>query len=291
MINIFSYSLYQENTKEINEKSRDPNYNPTLTFKFDVKYFNHSSLSQNFLLLDYINKTLIDRNTSYNYNVSNMAIIVLYNCSDPNCHIREEDYSINNKINLLLYFTFWRTYYKYDLQDNYEPSKLSNDFTPLSIGFNPDIPQVNDYFWQVTKIIEEKGMFDKLMGNKKESFGGNYYKSAGSTMKTTIVNGSDFQDYNDERLKFGYYKVLYLFNSINQFDDFIEYRRKKVSIIDLIANVCSLALTIFNVLKLGFSILYSNNFDNYKIIDRILSTRDISMEKISKKMKILNHLY
>ena len=212
-----------------------------------------------------------------------MKIFVLYNCSDQNCHIREEDSSLYNNINPLLYFTFLRRYYKYDLQDDYEPSKLSNDFAPLWIGFNPDISQGADYFWQVTKIIEEKGMFDKLMGNKKESFGGNYYKSTGATMKTTIVNGSDFQDYNDERLKYGYYKVLYLFNSINQFDDYIEYKRKKVSIIDLIANVCSLALTIFNVLKLGFSILYSNNFDNYKIIDRILSTRDISMEKISKK--------
>ena len=66
-------------------------------------------------------------------------------------------------------------------------------------------------------------------------------------------------------------------------DDYIEYKRKKVSVFDLVANICSLALTIFNAFKLGFSILYSSNFDNYKIIDRILSTRDISMEKISKK--------
>ena len=145
---IISYSRYQKNTDrdERKEKSNDTNYNPTLTFKFDVKDFNQSSLSQNFLLLDYINKTLIDRNTSYNYNVSNMMIIVLYNCSDPNCHIREEDYSINNKINLMLYFTFWRKYYKYDLQDDYEQSKLSNDFSYFRIGFNPDIPQGADYF-------------------------------------------------------------------------------------------------------------------------------------------------
>ena len=122
----------------------------------------------------------------------------------------------------MLYFTFWRTYYKYDLQDDDEPSKLSNDFAPLWIGFNPDISQGADYFWQVTKIIEEKGMFDKLIGNKKESFGGNYYKSAGSTMNTTILYGSDFQDFHDERLKYGYYKVLYFFNSVNQFDDYIE---------------------------------------------------------------------
>ena len=99
---IISYSRYQKNTdqKERFEKSNDPNYNPTLTFAFDVKNSSNSSLSQNFLLLDYINKTLIDRNTYYKYNVSNMMIIVLYNCSDHNCHIREEDYSMKNNFNL-----------------------------------------------------------------------------------------------------------------------------------------------------------------------------------------------
>jgi hypothetical protein len=282
---IISYSLYQEKKdwKEINEKNRDPNYNPTLTFVFDVKDFYESSLSENFILLDINNERLINRNGSYNYNVSNMTIIVLYNCSDQNCHIREEDSSLYNNINPTLYFTFWRKYYKYDLQDDDEPSKLSNDFSYFLIGFNPDIPQGNEYFWQVTKIVEEKEMFDKLMGNKKESFGGNYYKSTCATMKTTIFNGSDFEFFHDERLKSGYYKFLYLFNSINQFDDYIEYKRKKVSIIDLIANVCSLALAIYNGFKLGFSILYSSSFDNYKIIDRILSTKDISMAKISKK--------
>jgi hypothetical protein len=181
----------------------------------------------------------------------------------------------------LLYFTFWRTYYKYDLQDDDEPSKLSNEPSPFQIGFNPDISQGADYFWQVTKIIEEKGMFDKLIGNKKESFGGNYYQSEISTIKTTIAPGSQLQDYNDERLKSGFFKILYIFNSVNQFDHYIEYKRKKISVFDLVANICSLALTIFNAFKLGFSILYSSNFDNYKIIDRILSTRDISTQKIT----------
>jgi hypothetical protein len=131
---------------------------------------------------------------------------------------------MKNNFNPLLYFTFWREYYKYDLQDDDEPLKL-NEFSYFLIGFNPDIPQSNDYFWQVTKIIEEKGMFDKLMGNKKESFGGNYYQSEISTIKTTIVAGSQMPDYNDERLKSGFFKILYIFNSANQFDDCIEYKR------------------------------------------------------------------
>ena len=281
---IISYSRYQKvDWNDYAEKEKDPNYNPTLTFLFDVEDFHRQPLSKNFLLLDYNNKTLIERNTYYKYNVSKMTIVVIYNCSDQNCYIREEDYSMYYNFNPVLYFTYERSYFEYDLQDDDEPAKLSKDLSGFRVGFNPEIGQSNDHFWQVTKIVEEKGMFDKLMGNKKESFGGNYYQSEISTIKTTIVPGSQLQDYNDERLKSGFFKILYIFNSLNQLDDYIEYKRKKVSEFDLVANICSLALTIFNAFKLGFSILYSSNFDNYKIIDRILSTRDISMEKISKK--------
>ena len=90
----------------------------------------------------------------------------------------------------------------------------------------------------------------------------------------SIINGKYYT---------GIFKLLFIFNCVNQFEDHIEYKRKKVSIFDLIANVCSLALTIYNGFKLCFSFLYSSNFDNYKIIDRILSTRDISIKKITKK--------
>ena len=57
--------------------------------------------------------------------------------------------------------------FDYDLQDDDEPAKLSKDLSGFRVGFNPEIGQNNDHFWQVTKIVEEKGMFDKLIGNKR----------------------------------------------------------------------------------------------------------------------------
>ena len=210
-----------------------------------------------------------------------MNIIILYNCSDSNCSsLREEDKYIKDEFHPTLFFAFIHLIYDFNLQDDNEPLKLNENSYVSIFGFNPDLGQYHNIYWQIATVEEEQGMLDKLTGNKKVTYGGSFINPVFSTIHETIINGytSPLPD-----IEPGYYKFLYIFNSVNYFDDFIEYKRKKVSVIDLIANICSLALTIYNVFKLGFSILYSSSFDNYKIIDRILSTRDISMEKLSKK--------
>ena len=149
----------------------------------------------------------------------------------------------------------------------------------MRLGFNPQISQVFEYYWQVAKVTEELGMLDRLIGKKKESFGGSFTHSSSSSFPGTVFNASDY-GWNFT----GIYKILYIFICENFHDNYIEYKRKKISVIfNVIASICSIATTLFNGLRLGFSTLYSGNFDNYKIIDRILATRDISMEKTTKK--------
>ena len=48
------------------------------------------------------------------------------------------------------------------------------------------------------------------------------------------------------------------------------YIRTRKTIFDPISNICSLCLTIYNVFIFIFCGFYSNNFDNYKIIEKIL---------------------
>ena len=280
---IISYSRYQKETygEERIEKSRDPNYNPSLSIAFDIIDNDYIPLSNNFILYDYSNWRILDRNEKYKFNPSKMNIIILYNCSDSNCSsLREEDIYLKQKFKPVLHFKFRHSFYDLNLQDDNEPLKLNENLYVSIFEFNPDLGQYQNIYWQIATVEEEQGMLDKLTGNKKVTYGGSFINPVFSTIHETIINGYTYPLPDVEP---GYYKFLYIFNSVNHFDDFIEYKRKKVSIIDLIANICSLALTIFNAFKLGFSILYSSNFDNYKIIDRILSTRDISIEKITKK--------
>ena len=280
---MISYGHYK---KEIDySMSNDPRYNPTLKFSFDVIDYSRSSLSDNFVLLDYNTFELVKRNSLIEKDVKNTRIVVLYNCSDWNCNIRYEDLIGSSSFEPVFYFEFHHSYYDFNLQDDNEPIKLNEKLTNYIEGFNPEIGQSFNYFWQVAKVIDEQGIFDVLTGNKKESFGGSFSHSSVSTIKTSIFDASDLP-FKGKKLNFsGIFKILYVFNCVNQYDDYIEYKRKKISIFDLIANVCSLALTIYNAFKLGFSILYSSKFDNYKIIDRILSTKDISLKKLSKNNK------
>jgi hypothetical protein len=280
---IISYSLYK---KEIDYSNlNDPRYNPTLKFSFDVLDYSRKPLSDNFVLLNYNTFQLIKRDEIIEQDVYNTRIIVLYNCADMKCDIREEDLKGSSSFEPVFYFNFRHSYYDFNLQDDDEPIKLNEKLTNYIEGFNPEIGQCFDYFWQPGKVIDEQGILDKFIGYKKESVGGSFSHSSLSTIKTSIYN-ADYFTVNGKKLNFkGIFKVVYIFNCVNQYDEYIEYKRKKISVFDLICNICSLALTIFNLFKLGFSILYSSSFDNYKIIDRILSTRDISIEKFSKKNK------
>ena len=281
---IISYSHFQKkmDVDEINERKTDNNYNPNLTFLFDVYDYSGIPLSENFLLFDLNNGMLLDRNNFYQYKPSDMKISILYNCSDAECSsFREEDEYINYEFNPILYFRFVKFLYYFNLQDDYEPIKLDEKtIKPKHYAFNPNIGLQQNIFWETTTIVEEQGILDRLTGNKKEYFGGSFSQSEISTIRTTILDVSKW-DFPDDRLKSGFFKILYIFSSENLFNSIIEYKRKKISVIDLIANICSLALTIYNGFKSGFSFLYSSNFDNYNIIDRILSTKNIS--KITKK--------
>jgi len=63
------------------------------------------------------------------------------------------------------------------------------------------------------------------------------------------------------------------------------YKRSSVSIWDYLANIAALGTTLFNGLCKIFGLLYSKNFDNYKIIENIIS-KEI---KNSKKIELNNN--
>lgn len=71
-----------------------------------------------------------------------------------------------------------------------------------------------------------------------------------------------------------------------------EYKRTGKSFMDILANICSLSVTVLNVLSLFFVKYYSHNFDNYKIIEKILfKANSINVIKEDKKkIELENYL-
>jgi hypothetical protein len=67
-----------------------------------------------------------------------------------------------------------------------------------------------------------------------------------------------------------------------------EYKRTPKSIWDTLANICSLSMTLLNGLSFTFVNYFSNNFDNYKIMEKIIYNNNFKPIKKEKKNKELN---
>ena len=247
---------------------KDPNYNPTLNFSFDLVDSYNNPLSDNFLLVDTENKDILERGENYQFNVSSLNILVIYKCFDMNCSLRPEDKEIYEDPFNNFCLSIRHSVFTLDFQNKEKPVTLSNNISTTQIFIiNPDIFSLVFDEWQIIKIKEEKGMLDNFFGNKNDSFGGTFYKIDSRNTKTFMLNSNA--------------KTIFEYKTINRFDNYAEYSRKKVSVFTLIANICSLALTIFNGFRFGFNFFYSEKFSNYKVIDNILtSKRKPKTEKI-----------
>jgi len=55
--------------------------------------------------------------------------------------------------------------------------------------------------------------------------------------------------------------------------EYEKYTRKKTSFLDVLADVAALASTVLNLMALAYGFLYEENYDNYKIIENILTKK------------------
>ena len=62
-------------------------------------------------------------------------------------------------------------------------------------------------------------------------------------------------------------------NQFNYYDDHYKYTRKEKSFLDVLSNISALGSTILSLLSLAHEFLYSQNYDNYKIIENILTKK------------------
>ena len=88
------------------------------------------------------------------------------------------------------------------------------------------------------------------------------------------------------RVNGSYYRVMGFISFSIDFDHYEEYSRTQKNILDTISNICSLTMTVFRVLSFLVTTFYSNNFDNYKIIEKMMTNQGKISEKNPKKQKI-----
>ena len=90
--------------------------------------------------------------------------------------------------------------------------------------------------------------------------------------------------YDVKSRSFHNYKVLGRIVFDVDFHHYDEYKRTPKSFWDTVANICSLSMTILNGLSYTLLSYFSNNFNNYKIMEKILYNYDnIETKEIKNK--------
>ena len=82
------------------------------------------------------------------------------------------------------------------------------------------------------------------------------------------------------------YKFICFMYNINILDGIRLYKRKAITLMDYLANIAALGTSVFNLLTKIFGTLYSKNFDNYKIVENILSKEIKKVRKVKLNDKI-----
>jgi len=222
---------------------------------------------------------IIRQGKKINQKASELILAVLYRCEKDNCTIRE-----NDKIKIYSYYLFFE--YKGFSIEHQNPEKpiqpLSDDIFWLEYILFFNNTNLAILKWELIQYEEEKGVFGKtyndMVGNNY-TYRAGYYKNIetytddghGAEIPNTLWK---IKDLNGNHFKL----LLYLESHLNYLD-YEKYTRKKISFLDTLASVAALGSTVLGLMSSVYAVLYSENYDKFKIIENILT----------KKMKINIH--
>jgi len=265
-----------EESREINKKE---DYNPYLEFGFELYNADFSSpLSQNFLLYNFKNGEIINGRI-IKTRPSDLDIGIMYFCNenedDSNCTLKEEDKITLGSYNILIKYNGF-------LIDHESDKGIIKNETIILYNYYPfffNYTLIRNLIWENIIYKDEKGisrLFDIIKGEKDEIIGGHIASSDSYFFDRTLKKS----EYNS--IKFlGEIKIKN--DHMNQ----IEIKRRIITPLDVISKLSAL----FSFFHFIFHLIikyYSNNFDNYKIIEKILKAR-INTKEIELNKIINNH--
>ena len=201
--------------------------------------------------------------------VSDINIYIYYKCvvepdGTPNCTLRKED--MNDEEGIFNIFNIGIKFNGYycDHQNPDSPIKRSLDYTEFPLTIEDRI----DYYRFVWKIIKysEEHSFSGMLRSTDEYYGGFFSRTErfsipGTKAPIKYIDGVPYQ------------LTSFLGYNRNGFGNYDTYIRNKISIFNPIANICALVTTLYGVITFIFCLIYSRNFDSYKIVEKILSNR------------------
>ena len=189
----------------------------------------------------------------------------------------------NQSIAYILNITY--SGYKIDHNNKNTPLERNNDkYTFYKyLYFSSDKTSLIEINWNVIKYKEERGifgLFDNLLNIQNEF---------------TSIDIDNVEQIKTEKLLIMEepeiplkMRVFAMINMRNLHNQYIEYVRTEKLVLDVLADIGSLFSTFFSVFTFIYN-FYSQNFDNYKIVNEVLTINDKnkkSLKQISRANSI-----
>ena len=275
------YSPISKEKRE--ELDSDPKLNPQLTFILDGTDYIKNNYSSNFAFYDYTSGKYYDspNNVNISQNVSSFNLELVYKCKnydDNECSLREEDKIIS------YYETYFGFYFGHPtfILDHSKPDPFERGHTSYSnYLFDFNNPTSYSLFWKVIKYKNEKTIFeflDSWRGKKNEYIEGYLDEYIISYFPPTYrIRRVGYFSYDK-------YKVIGRIQIHNLHHEYEMYKRKDIKFTATLADICAFFTSIKGIISSMLTALYSHNFDNHKMVKKIL------LKKIKKKNENLQLL-
>ena len=260
--------------EEIEQRNKNDLFNQNIMFSLDLLHmYNDTPISNKFTIVD--KNHTIGRGVDFKRKVSDFQLFVVYECDTPNC----SDYLDFAKNSTEEYYRLYFVQEGFILshQNKNEPIQRKENNSQIYFlrthGFKYNILNYEIiYIWE-NIIYRETKLFSD---NYEDSCGyiDNYYQYILDQLLTVNINNKSYAIVNNITLKIDYTK-------------YIEYKRTRYSELDLLANIASLFSNIFFIARFIFT-FYANHFNNFKIVENILSrNHKIIITNSNKKNKSL----
>lgn len=282
-------TLTDEDTLKMVESER---FNPYFNFCVSFNIKAEKEIKDRFGIRRYNNILFSQVNTStcQNIKITDLNWMIVYDCLDKNdteCEINP--YLLHSEtISLNMYFNG----FVLDHQNKTSPlyrlngDQVSHWFRPSFDIYNPS-RQVHT--WNNIRYKEQKGFFSIFKKEEDNDYIGLKMKSYDYSEMSGLKGDKQifFWAYDVKSRTSHNYKVIGRLKFDVDFYHYDEYKRIPKNFWDTVANICSLSMTILKTLFFTFVNYFSNDFDNYKIMQKILNNSNFKQEKkIMKKEEI-----
>ena len=266
ILEFFTNDKYDYKCSTVFNFDEDSELNPTVQFRVINPFYDEFI----FYECEYETGEYIEGNYTYELKteISEFCMEIYYICNDSNCSSLKSWIPYDSS---LPYLGIFYKDFKVEHQAN-TPLQISDEIydTHQRFYFTPFNYYDVSFTWENIIYKEEKDISNILL-KQKDHYNFGYLDEPRITNEFSIID--DYEDrviYDDEIGKYTINIARMILES-NTFS-YLECSRKKNTFLDVIAKIGALFSTLNFFLSTFFS-FYSKNFNNYKIIDKILNIK------------------